>query len=369
MSFGISFGTRVRKSPFFDATVAAGVTHFSTYNHMYMPVSYGDSAAEYERLVNGVSMWDVAVQRQIELLGPDASALADLVSTRDLSTSAVGQGRYAPMVDHEGRLLNDPVTLRVSENKWWISIADSDTLQWCRAIAGERNMDVDITEPDVSPLAVQGPRGEDTVAALCGDWIRDIRFFWYHETKIEGIPVYVGRAGWSKQGGFELYLTDGSRGTELWNLVAEAGAPFGIGPGAPNYIERIESGLLSLRADTEDDTDPFEAGLGRYVNLDAEDFIGRDALVTRKAKGMRYEFLGVRFDGKPVETNADLWPITIDDQPAGQIRAACYSPRMGSNIATALVNVPFNDPGTKVIVHSPTGPHQGSVYPLPFPSE
>ncbi len=369
MNYGIAFGTRVRKSPFFDATAAAGVTHFSTYNHMYMPVSYGDARGEYERLMNGVSMWDVAVQRQIELNGPDASELANLVSARDLSTSKVGQGRYTPITDHQGRLLNDPVTLRVSENQWWISIADNDTLQWCRAIAGERDMDVQVSEPDVSPLAVQGPLAEDTVASLCGDWIRDIKFFWYHETTIEGIPVHVGRAGWSRQGGFELYLADGSKGTELWNLVAEAGKPFDIGPGAPNYIERIESGLLSLRADTEDDTDPFEAGLERYVDLDALDFIGRDALIKKREVGMRYQFVGVKFDGEPVGTNADIWPITIDDEPVGQIRAACYSPKFKSNIATSLMNVPHNSPGTTVVVQTPSGPEHGVVCSLPFSSE
>ena len=183
MGFGLGIGIRIRKSAYFDATVAAGVTHFSTYNHMFMPVSYGDQLAEYRRLIEGVAMWDVACQRQVELRGPDASALAQAVVCRDISDVEVGQGKYTPMVDHSGRLINDPLTLRVDEDRWWISLADGDMLYWCRAIAAERGLDVEVSEPDVSPLAVQGPKAEDVIASLFGDWIRDIRYFWYQTNR------------------------------------------------------------------------------------------------------------------------------------------------------------------------------------------
>ena len=369
MGFDISIGPRVRKSPFFDATVAAGAAAFSTYNHMYMPTSYGDPLAEYWRLVDGVAMWDVAVQRQVQLRGPDAHALAQAVCARDLSTQRVGQGKYTPMVDHSGAIINDPLTLRVDDDTWWISIADLDVLQWCRAIAGERRVEVEVNEPDVSPLAVQGPRGEDVVASLLGDDVRSVRFFHYVDAEVDGIPLKVGRAGWSKQGGFELYLLDGSRGTDLWHLVAEAGAPFGIGPGSPNPIERVESGLFSFYGDNHDDSDPYEVGLGRFVDLDAEvDFIGREALLARRDRGPRHRLVGVVFEGPAITPNENRWPVRVDGQEIGVVTAAVHSPRVdgGSNIALALIDVPHEAAGTEVIVRSPTGDRAGSTCELPF---
>ena len=367
MGFGLGIGTRIRKSPYFDATVAAGVTHFSVYNHMLMPVSYGDPSGEYWGLVDGVVMWDVACQRQVELAGPDASRLAQALVCRDLSSTRPGQGKYTPMVDHAGRLLNDPLTLRVDETKWWISLADSDMLPWCRAVAAERGLDVDVSEPDVSPLAVQGPRAEDVIAALCGEWIREIRYFWYRSTEIEGIPVHVGRAGWSKQGGFELYLQDGSRGTELWDLVTEAGRPFGIGPGTPNYIERIESALLSFRGDTLDDTDPFEARLERFVDLDAGvDFIGRDALLDLRARGLRRQLVGIVLDGPELDGPQHPWPVSCGGRPMGTVRAAAHSPRLGRNIGLAIIDVPANELGTELAVDSQFGPRAATVVDIPF---
>ena len=367
MGFGLGIGTRIRKSPYFDATVAAGVTHFSVYNHMLMPVSYGSPLDEYWGLVGGVVVWDVACQRQVELAGPDASELAQAVVCRDLTAARPGQGKYTPMVDHAGRLLNDPLTLRVDDDRWWISLADSDMLYWCRAIAAERGLDVAVSEPEVSPLAVQGPRAEDVIASLCGDWIRDIRYFWYRPTEIEGIPVHLGRAGWSKQGGFEIYLCDGSRGTELWNAVVEAGQPFGIKPGTPNYIERIESALLSFRGDTLDDTDPFEARLERFVDLDADiDFIGRDALLEIRARGLRRELVGVVLDGSELDGPQHPWPVSRDGRTVGTVRAATHSPRLGQNIGLAILDVPANAPGTELVVDSQFGRRGALVVDIPF---
>ncbi len=369
MGFELAIGPRIRKSPFFDATVGAGVTSFTVYNHMYMPVSYGDPMAEYWRLVDGVAMWDVSVQRQVELRGPDAHALAQAVSARDLTRQEVGQGKYAPMVDHRGAIINDPLTLRVADDVWWISIADLDILHWCRAVAGERGLDVEVGEPDVSPLAVQGPRAEDVVAALLGDHVRDVRFFRYVDAEIDGIPLKVGRAGWSKQGGFELYLLDGTRGPELWHLVAEAGGPYGIGPGAPNPIERVESGLFSFYGDNHDDSDPFEVGLTRFVDLDTEvSFIGKQALVERRSRGPRHELVGVVFDGPAVPPTQNRWPVSRGGHPVGVVTAAAHSPRVdgGANIALALIDAPHNAVGTEVCVTTPDGDRSGIIRVLPL---
>jgi aminomethyltransferase len=364
--FSISIGPRVRQSPYFEATVAAGVTSFSVYNHMYMPISFGSPEAEYDRLINGVVMWDVAAQRQVEIVGSDAGDLVDLLSARDLSNVSIGQAKYMPMCDHQGRLINDPLVLRVDEDRWWVSIADGDMLQWCRAIAFERGFRSSVEEPDVSPMAVQGPLAEDVVAALLGDGVRSIRFFNYMPYEIDGIPLWVGRAGWSKQGGFEIYLCDHTRGTDLWRLVAGAGEPFGIIPAAPNYIERVESALLSFRADNEFDTDPFELGLGRWVDLDGRDFIGRDALAERKAAGPRRRLVGVVINGEPITGNDQPWPVWAQGHEIGTVRAAAFSPRLGQNIGMALIDSERADPDNLVEIATDEGRRGATTCSLPF---
>ena len=367
MTLGLAFSPRVAKSPFHDATLAAGATHFTIYNHTLMPVSYGDPLAEYWRLIESASMWDVAAQVQVELSGPDAGALAQAVLCRDLSGTQVGRARYAPMVDHSGRLMNDPLVLRVDADRWWLSLADGDMVFWCRAIAAERGLDAAVSLPDVAPLAVQGPKSPDVVAALLGAWVRDLGFFRFQRSEADGIPLWVGRAGWSGQDGFELYLLDPSRGTDLWNLVTEAGKPHGIGPGAPNPVERIESFMFSYRGDAPDDADPFEARLERFVDLDAGvDFIGRDALVAKRDAGLRRQLVGVQADGPALETVEHPWPATVDGRPAGQLRAAAYSPRLQRSIGLAFVDVPQNATGTHLDLHAPQRPIRAEVVDLPF---
>ncbi len=249
MSFEIAVGCNVRKSPYFDATVADGVRSFSIYNHMYAPSHFGDPAGEYQALVTGVVLWDVSCERQVQLAGPDAERLARYLTTREIGGMAVGQGKYVPLCDHQGHLINDPVLQKLADDCFWLSIADSDILLWAQAIAAERGLDVQVTEPDASPLAVQGPRAEDVVAGLFGDWVRQLKYFWFRETELDGIPILLARSGWSKQGGFELYLRDARRGGDLYWRVKEAGAPYGIVSSAPSDIERVESGLLSYGAD------------------------------------------------------------------------------------------------------------------------
>jgi len=367
VSFEIALGSRIAKSPFFDCTVEAGARRFSVYNHMLLPVSYGDEVAEYWRLIDGVVMWDVACQVQVALSGPDAGRLAQAVVCRDLSKVDIGQAKYAPMVDHTGRLINDPLVLRVAADCWWLSLADSDMVYWCRAVGAERGLDVTVTIPEVYPLAVQGPLAEKVMADLLGDWVRDLGFFRYRATTVEGIPVWVGRAGWSKQGGFELYLLDRHRGSDLWRQVAAAGEPHGIIPGAPNNAERIEGFLLSYRGDTPDDVDPFEARLERFVDLDSGiDFIGRDALIRKRSEGLRRQLVGLWIEGDPVGGLEHPWPMTLNSLAVGTVRAAAYSPRLERNIGLALVDVPHNRPGTVLTAHHPAGPLDVEVTDLPF---
>ncbi|MEE2769367.1 MAG: glycine cleavage T C-terminal barrel domain-containing protein [Actinomycetota bacterium] len=341
MSLQIALGARVRKSPFFDATIACGVTHFSTYNHMFMATSYGDPDGEYEALTERVAIWDVACERQVEVVGPDALALVQYLSTRDMETCPIGQARYTPICDHDGILINDPVTLRLAADRFWISLADGDLGLWAQAIAAERGLDCRVFEPDVSPLAVQGPRAEDTMASLLGDWARDLKFFAFTETDLEGIPFVICRSGWSGQGGFELFLTDGSRGLDLWDRVWEAGLPHGIRAGTPNASERIESELFSYRCDCAGRATPLELGLERFMSLDRDDdFVGRAALRAERERGVSRRLVKVKLSGDRLEVPSQHpWPaIGADGSAIGEVRVAVWSPALSSNLALALVS-------------------------------
>ena len=367
MPFQIALGPRERKSPFFDSTVADGVTHFTIYNHMYMPVSYGDPDAEYRRLLEKVAMWDVAVERQVQISGADAERLVRYLTPRDLKDCPVGRGMYVPLCDHDGRLINDPVMLRLAEDKFWLSIANSDVLLWVRAVAAEGNFDVSVIEPDVSPLAIQGPNAEAVAVDLLGEWVRELKYFHFRETMLDNIPLIAGRSGWSKQGGFEFYLRDGSKGAELWDRVKEIGAPYEIGPGAPNPIERLESGLLSYGADTLPDSDPFEVGLNKMISLDRTDkFIGKTALRRKAEQGSSRKLVGIVINGEPLVPNEHPWPTNVDGKPVGSVRAACFSPRRRENIGIALLSVQYSGLGIKLQIESDCGLKFGEIVPLPL---
>ena len=367
MAFNIAIGPRERKSPFYDCTVEDGVTHFTVYNHMYMPVSYGDPEAEYRRLIQGVSMWDVGAERQVEITGSDAERLIRYLTPRDLKDLPIGKGYYVPICDHQGNLINDPVLLRLEDQRFWLSIADTDVLLWVRGVAFEGGFDVEAFEPDVSPLAVQGPQSHDVMISLFGEWISELKRFSFRETELDGIPVVLQRSGWSKQGGYEIYLRDSERGTELWHKVKAAGQPFCIGPGAPNYIERLESSLLSIGADTLWDSDPFEAGLDKILNLDRDDdFIGKAALRTLAKSGSRRKLVAVIFDGDPIEPNEHPWPIFIDGNLVGSVRSAGYSPRQKSNIGFALVDRSHRDAGTMLNIRNGQQSFVGEIVTFPI---
>jgi glycine cleavage system aminomethyltransferase T len=365
--FGITPSARLRPSPYFEATLAAGVTAFTTYNHMLMPTSFGKPDEEYWRLLRGVAQWDVACERQVELRGRDAGKLAQLLSPRDLTHCKFGQGKYVPLCNHAGTLINDPILLKLADDRYWFSIADSNIWFWARAIAAERGLDVEVGEPDVSPLAVQGPKAEDVVASIFGDWVRELRYFWFRETAVDGIPVAVARSGWSKQGGFELYLMDGRHGTRLWNIVREAGKPWDIGPGGPNFCERVESGLLSYGGDTDDHTNPFEVRLGKYVDLDvADDVIGIQALRRIHAAGPRRHQLGVVLEGSEPTPFGFLWhPIRRDDQRVGDLTNCAWSYRLKRNVGFALISRDCVA-GQTVEVVKDGKPIRGRLQELPF---
>lgn len=344
MSFEIAVGCNIRKSPYFDATVADGVTSFSVYNHMYAPSHFGDPGGEYQALVSNVVLWDVSCERQVQLAGPDAERLARYLTTRAIDGMAIGQGKYVPLCDYEGNLINDPVLQKLADDRFWLSIADSDILLWAQAIAAERRLVVKVTEPDASPLAVQGPRAEDVVADLFGDWVRELKYFWFRETELDGIPILLARSGWSKQGGFELYLRDARRGTDLYWRVKEAGAPYGIVSSAPSDIERVESGLLSYGADARYGVNPFEAGLGAFVDLDRPDeFVGKAALRRIRESGIRRRRVGYVIGGERIRGITEWQDVFLGREVVGTVTEAVFSPRLMKNIAVGMLSTEMAD--------------------------
>ncbi|MEM9435846.1 MAG: glycine cleavage T C-terminal barrel domain-containing protein [Pseudomonadota bacterium] len=366
MSKIVSAG-RFRQSPFYASTIKEGAEQFLTYNRMLIPRGYGDEEAEYWRLINGVSMWDVAAERQVQLKGPDAAKLAQVLSTRDLSGQRIGQGKYAAFCDHKGILINDPIVQKLSDDCFWLSVAHSDIWFWARCVAGERGFDVEVSEPDASPLAVQGPKAEDVVSSIFGDWVRDLKYFWFADAEIEGIPLKVARSGWSKQGGFELYLLDASKGDALWSIVKEAGAPFGIGPGYPSPSERTESGLINFDVDSDAETNPFELRLGRFVDLDLpDDVIGIKALRQIKADGVRRHQLGIILESRAEREDQSIrLAVEKDGLPIGHMTHKAWSYRLERMIGYALVSVGVGA-GASVQVMREEGPVAAELVALPF---
>ena len=367
MSFEVAIGSNVRKSPYYDATVADGVKSFSVYNHMFAPAHFGDPIGEYQALLNNVVIWDVACERQVELLGPDAYRLARYLTPRDIRGTAIGQGKYVPLCDYHGNLINDPVLQKLDDDRYWLSLADSDILLWAQAIAAERKLVVHVTEPDASPLAVQGPNADNVVAKLFGDWVRELKYFWFRDTELDGIPVLVARSGWSKQGGFELYLRDGEQGTELYNHVKAAGEEYGITPGAPSDIERVESGLLSYGADARFGVNPFEAGLGDYVDLGRDDeFIGKAALRRFAKEGSQRRRVGFFIEGDQISGITEWQNVSLGRDAVGVLTEAVYSPRLDKNIAVGMIRAEIGDDESGLSTNFGDGARAVSISPLPF---
>ncbi len=364
------FGSWYRKSPFFEAARRAGAQAYDLYNKMYIPSHYvADPVDEYWHLVNHVTMWDVGCERQLEIRGPDGYAFMEYLTPRDLSSCAVGQAKYVILTDESGGLINDPVLTRLAKNTFWLSTADSDVLLWARGLAVHSDFDVELREPDASPMQIQGPKSKDVLEALVGPKVRDLEYYHFMEAKIDGIPVLVTRTGWSAEVGYEIYLRDGSRGTDLWNRVVEAGTPFEIRPTGPSEYRRIEAGILNYPSDINLDCNPYEAGLGWLVDLDKErDFVGKTALQRIKRRGVARKLVGVEVPGEEVihPWLPEPWPVRKGGKVVGTLTAMAMSPRLKKNIGYAWVPIEFSKLGTGLEIVTPGGPRKAIVVKKPF---
>lgn len=360
-------GARLRRTPYFEATQKYGAKGYTVYNHMLFPIQYSNLESEYERLLNDVTVWDVSVERQVEIKGPDGLAFTNLLTPRDLTKCEVGQGKYVLITAEDGGIINDPVLLRLGENHFWLALADSDVLLWAKGVAYNLGMDVEITEPDVHPMQIQGPKAKEVVSELFGERVLDLKYYYFLETELDGIPVVVTRTGWSGEVGYEIYLRDGSRGTELWERVMDAGKPHNITPTGPSDIRRIEAGILNYGADMTLDNNPYELDLGWMVNLkQAGDFIGKEALARIKKEGVKQKLVGIKIEGDPIEFNMTKWPVSAGGNEVGRVTSAINSPRFG-NIGYAWAPTAYADLGTTLIVHHPSmGDLAAEVVEKPF---
>jgi glycine cleavage system aminomethyltransferase T len=368
-----------RKSPYFEATKRAGCRSWGLYNHMLLPTLYDDPVTEYQALLHGVTMWDVAVERCVEITGPDAFEFTNLLTCRDLTTCEVGQCKYVLLTARRGGIVNDPVLLRLEEDRFWLALADSDALLYAKGVAAFASLDVDIEEADVSPMQIQGPRSKDVVRSLFGDGIADLRYYRCAAAEVNGIPVVVSRTGWTGEVGYEVYLQDSSRGDELWRLVEEAGAPFGIRAIAPSEARRIEAGIFNYGSDMRPEDTPFHiTGLERLVELEQEaDFIGKDALRRIAEEGVDRKLVGIDIGGRPMSDEGalnDFWPVHDASEPKGdggdgaigRVTAGAWSPRLERNIGYAWVPATHMAVGSPLALDAHDGTRDATVAALPF---
>ena len=363
------FGPWYRRSPFFERTLAAGCTAYDIYNHMYLPGYYGDPVEEYWALLNGVTLWDVGVERIVEITGPDASAFTNSLTCRDLTKCAVGQGKYVLITADDGGIVNDPVLLRVEENRWWLALADSDAGLWARGVAVHSGLDVTVREPDVHPVQVQGPKSKDVIRTLFGDAVADLRYYWSAEGEVDGIPVVISRTGWTGEVGYEVYLRDGSRGGDLWDRIMEAGRPHDIRPIAPCEARRIEAGIFNYGSDMTIENNAFEvSGLERLVEAQEADYIGKAALEEIRVRGVSRKLVGLEVEGDalPFEI-AEKRPALHDGQNVGTVTDLIWSPRLEKNIGYVWMPIELAAPGTELVIEGPDGSRaNGRTAALPF---
>ena len=360
-------GARLKRSPYFEATQRYGCWGYTVYNHMFLPIGYDDLEREYEKLLTAVTVWDVSVERNTEIAGPDAFRFMSLLTPRDMAKCQVGYGKYVLLTDEHGGIVNDPVLLRLEDNRFWLAAADSDVVLWAKGVAYHSGMDVRIREIDVAPMQIQGPKSRDLVRDLFGGQVNGLSYYQFFETKLGPIPVIVTRTGWTGELGYELYLLEPQHGDALWERVMEAGKPYGIVPTGPSDIRRIEAGILNYGVDMTLDNNPYEIGLERLVDLDkSEPFIGRDALQRIKSEGVKRKLVGVEIDGARLEFNMTRWPVRAGDARVGNITSAIYSPRFKKNIGYAMVPIAHAALGTGLKVDTPDGERQAKVVTMPF---
>jgi glycine cleavage system aminomethyltransferase T len=362
-------GARNRRTPYYHAEQRHSPLGYTVYNHMYFPIRFDSFEAEFDALLNDVTVWDVSVERCLEISGPDGFRFAQLLTPRDLSKCAVGQAKYVLICDSDGGIINDPVLTRMDENTFWFALASSDALLFARGLRNAYpDLDVTIREADVSPMQIQGPKSKDLMQALLGDGVLDIKYYFWKRFDVDGIPVVVTRTGWTSEVGYEIYLEDSSKGTELWEKVMAAGEPFNVRPTGPSDIRRIEGAIFNWGADMTYENNAYEMGLGRLVDdLPDEACISIAALRRIESGGVERNINGVELDGDPFPAlNNVKWDAFDGDARVGKVTSAIYSPRLQKNIGYCWLPAGMSTAGSTVEVDTEWGRRTATVVEMPF---
>jgi len=366
-TFSIAKSRRLRSTPYTSRIEKQGVTAYSIYNHMLLPAAFGSIEDSYHHLKKNVQVWDVAGERQVEIIGNDAEKLVQLMTCRDLSKSRDGRCYYCPIIDDEGGLINDPVVLRFNKNRWWISIADSDVILFAKGLAIGNKLEVNIFEPDVNIMAVQGPKSFKLMEKVFGEKITKLKFFDFDYFDFKGTKHLIAQSGWSKQGGYEVYVENTNSGLELYDYLFDMGKEFDVKPGCPNLIERIESALLSYGNDMDNNDNPFECGFDKYINLDSEaNFLGKDKLKKIQSEGIKRKLMGVQINASAINVSGSIDLKDENSNKIGELRSGCYSPHFGKVIGIVMINKPFWEVSQTVKIEINKQTFDGKVCDLPF---
>ena len=365
--FNIAKSKRLRSTPYTSRIENQGVTAYSVYNHMLLPAAFGSLEDSYHHLKEHVQVWDVAGERQVEISGKDSAKLVQLMTCRDLSKSKVGRCYYCPIIDDKAGLINDPVILKLDENRWWVSIADSDVILFAKGLAIGNKFDVKIFEPNVDIMAVQGPKSYNLMEKIFGKKITEMKFFGFEYFEFAGAKHLIAKSGWSKQGGYEIYVEHSDSGLALYDKLFEVGKEFNVKPGCPNLIERIESALLSYGNDMDNGDNPLECGLDKYVNLDTEvNFLGKDKLKEVKKKGITRKLMGVVIEVKEINVSKSIELTNDKNSKIGELRSGVYSPHFKKVIGIAMLDKPFFEVSQKFKISINGDVFEGKVCDLPF---
>ena len=366
-NYSIAKSRRIRSTPYTSRIERQGVTAYTVYNHMLLPAAFGSIEDSCDHLKKDVQVWDVAAERQVEISGVDAAKLVQLMTCRDLSKSKIGRCYYCPIIDDDGNLVNDPVILKIADDKWWISIADSDVIFFAKGLAFGNNFQVKIFEPNVDIIAIQGPKSFSLMKKVFGKKITDLKFFGFDYYEFRGVKHLIARSGWSKQGGFEIYVENTQSGLDLYDHFFEIGKEFNLKPGCPNLIERIESGLLSYGNDFDNNDNPFECGFEKYVNLESEvQFLGKQKLKEIKAAGIKRKLMGIYIETDKINLTKSLKIKDGKGSFIGELRSACYSPHFKKVIGIAMINEPYCKPLATGVIEIDGNSLSVKVCDLPF---
>ncbi len=364
--FYIAKSRRLRSTPYTSRIESQGLTTYTIYNHMLLPASFGNIEKEYFHLKEHVQVWDVAAERQVQIIGKDAEKLVQLMTCRNLSKAKVGRCYYIPTIDEEGGMLNDPVALKLSDNKWWLSLADSDIGLYAKGIASGLSLQVEVSEPDVNILAVQGPKSFKLMEKVFGKKINELKFFGFDYYNFKGNKFLIARSGWSKQGGYEIYVENREAGQNLYDELFLAGKEFQVKPGCPNQIERIESALLSSGNDFDSCDNPYECGFDKYIDVDSNiNYLGKNALIQIAKKGINRKLMGVKIDLDKIEMTEEK-PLQNGKSVVGHLRSAVYSPHLKKVVGIAMINKEYWDKKTPFELEINGKKSKGSICDLPI---